>query len=74
MNSQKLLTIKELSGHLNVSIHTLYAWVRKDRIPFLKLNGVVRFEMEKIENWLDENRSEGTNNKKQNERRFRENV
>lgn len=59
MNSQKFLTIKELSGHLNVSVYTLYAWVRKDRIPYLKLNGLLRFDEGDIEKWLENNRSNG---------------
>jgi len=59
INSQKFLTIKELSGYLNVSVHTLYAWVRKDRIPHLKLNGLLRFDEEDIAKWLENNRSNG---------------
>ena len=74
ISSEKFLTIEELSKCLKVSKYTIYAWVRKKSIPFCKLNGLVRFETDRIEEWLDENRSEGMNNKKQNERRYRENA
>ncbi len=31
---------------------TLYSWVHKGSIPFHKLNGLVRFDMDDIETWV----------------------
>ena len=64
MNNENLLTIEDLSKILKTSKHTIYGWVRKKSVPFCKLNGLLRFEPNRIEKWLKENRSEGTNNKK----------
>jgi len=33
---------------------TIYSWVRRRDIPFVKLAGVVRFDPEEINNWLME--------------------
>ncbi|MBA7513282.1 hypothetical protein ES705_05293 [subsurface metagenome] len=58
MNEQNLLTIEDLSRILKTSKHTIYGWVRKKSVPFCKLNGLLRFETDKIEKWLQEHRSE----------------
>lgn len=47
----KLITVKELSKFLTVKESTLYSWVHNGLIPFHKLNGLVRFDMEEIEIW-----------------------
>ena len=35
---------------------TLYSWVHSGSIPFHKLNGLVRFDMDEIENWVKTSR------------------
>lgn len=47
-----LLTIKAITERLQVKDKTIYAWVTQGRIPALKINGVLRFESEAIEQWL----------------------
>ena len=54
---KRLLNIKELSEYLNVSPHTIYSWVSRHRIPHVKLNGVLRFKLESIEEWVKEKES-----------------
>ena len=44
----------ELSEHLAVPKATIYSWVRRGDIPFVKLGGVVRFDPEEINDWLRE--------------------
>jgi excisionase family DNA binding protein len=48
----KIVTIQEVSAFLKVKKSTLYAWVKQKRIPSFKLNGLWRFDMEKIEEWV----------------------
>lgn len=48
----KLLTIKELSQILKVKESTLYAWVHRGKIPSFKLNGLLRFDQNEIEQWI----------------------
>lgn len=48
----KLVTIKEVSKFLSVKESTLYSWVNKGSIPSLKINGLIRFDMEEIDQWV----------------------
>ena len=48
----KIVTIKEVSEFLKVKQSTLYSWVNQKSIPSFKLNGLWRFDMEKIEEWV----------------------
>ena len=50
---QMLLTVKELSGWLNIKQSTLYLWVSQGKIPCRRLNGLIRFETPAIQAWLD---------------------
>lgn len=47
-----LMDIKELSVWLNLKPSTLYLWVAERKIPALKIHGVIRFERDVIEQWL----------------------
>lgn len=48
-----MLTIKELSAWLNIKPSTLYLWVSQKKIPCLRIYGLVRFEREAIQAWLN---------------------
>ena len=48
----KIVTIKEVSEFLKVKQSTLYSWVNQKSIPSFKLNGLWRFDMDKIEEWV----------------------
>ena len=43
-----LVTIKDVSAYLTVKESTLYSWVHNGSIPFHRLNGLIRFDMEEI--------------------------
>ncbi len=55
-----LVTIKELSAHLAVKESTLYSWVHNGTIPFHRLNGLIRFDMQEIESWVAASRPAST--------------
>jgi excisionase family DNA binding protein len=48
-----MLTVKELSAWLNIKSSTLYLWVSKNKIPCRRIHGLVRFEPEAIQAWLN---------------------
>lgn len=50
----KIVTIKEVSEFLKIKQSTIYSWVNQKRIPSFKLNGLWRFDMEKIEAWINQ--------------------
>ncbi len=54
----EFVTIKELSLLIKVKESTLYSWVHHGLIPFHKLNGLVRFDMEAIREWIKDSHKE----------------
>ena len=48
----RLVTIKIVSEYLMIKPSTLYSWVHNGSIPFHRLNGLVRFDMDEIESWV----------------------
>ncbi len=55
-----LITIKDLSMILRVKQSTLYSWVHNGTIPFHKLNGLVRFNPDEIEAWVNSSKPAST--------------
>jgi len=52
------LTIDELCDILQVKKHYVYALTSQRKIPFLKLGRFLRFEKDKIKEWLKEKANE----------------
>ena len=48
----RLVSIKIVAEFLMIKQSTLYSWVHNGSIPFHKLNGLVRFDMDEIEAWV----------------------
>lgn len=59
----KLITIDELSEYLKIKQSTLYSWASSSMIPSYKLNGVLRFDKDEIEEWVKKNKVEPFNPK-----------
>lgn len=59
-----IVTIKEVSEFIKVKESTLYSWVGCGLIPSLKVNGLVRFDMNQIEEWLANSQRKNENSKK----------
>ncbi len=49
---EKLWTVEDLAGYLKVSVKTIYDWVHKRSIPFIKVKRLLRFRPSEIEKWL----------------------
>ena len=54
----KLLNTKELTDYLGLAHQTSRVWVSQRRIPFLKIQGAVRFSEVEIQEILDRSRKE----------------
>jgi excisionase family DNA binding protein len=52
MNSQ-ILTLDELSEYIKISRFTIYDWVYRKKIPYIKLGKNLRFRRELIDDWID---------------------
>lgn len=50
-----LLTIKEVSNILKISESTLYRWVHKKVIPFVKIGGKLLFDEDEIQKYIKKN-------------------
>ena len=55
MIKRRLINIQELSEYIGLSKNTIYCWVSQRRIPFVKLGRLTKFDLEKIEEWIEEN-------------------
>jgi len=58
LSDLKLLSIKDLSKLFGISQATAYRIVDGRKIPFYKINGVLRFSEKDIFKYLEENRIE----------------
>ena len=56
-----LIAPEELAAGMRVARVTVYQWVRRGVIPCLKIEGVVRFDPEEINQWLKNKRQAATN-------------
>jgi len=51
-----LVTIDQLADRLGTSVRHLRRLVAERRIPFVKLGGLVRFDVAEVEAWVDASR------------------
>jgi len=52
--TDSLLTSVQVAELLAVSTKTLANWRYKGKIPYFKLNGLVRYRLEEIHAWLED--------------------
>ena len=50
----KLLTIDQVSELLQVKKNTIYSWTFTKKIPYVKINGALRFRTKDIGKWIDD--------------------
>ena len=50
---EKLITAKQVSELLEVKISTVYDWVYRGMIPYIKLGRLIRFKKNEIFRWID---------------------
>ncbi len=49
---ERLLTVPDVAAMLNISPKTIYMWCDLRIIPFLRINGSIRFDLAEIQQWL----------------------
>ncbi|MDE2039214.1 MAG: helix-turn-helix domain-containing protein [Elusimicrobia bacterium] len=55
----RLLTVDEVAGWLQVKPRTIYQWVHENYIPVIKLGVLVRFDQASIVTWLKKREAPG---------------
>ena len=53
-NRESLLTKENLAAYLRVSIRTIDTWVCRNKVPYIKVGRIVRFDKKVIDRWLEE--------------------
>jgi excisionase family DNA binding protein len=48
------MTAAEVAAWLRVGLSTLYGWTASGRIPYVKFNGVVRFQRNQLTGWMQQ--------------------
>ena len=56
--NRRLLNIEEVAHMLDMSTGTIYKWVTQRKIPFVKRGRLTKFDLQKIEAWIEENSME----------------
>ena len=51
---KKICDLKDISIYLNMSESTIRKFVREKRIPYFRIGYRIKFNLEKIEEWLEE--------------------
>jgi excisionase family DNA binding protein len=52
MARKNLLTVKEVSEILSISVHTAYKWAESGKLPAVKLGYMLRFDPDRIEKFI----------------------
>ncbi len=48
---KRFMSVVEVAEYLGFSQSAIRKWIRKGQIPFSRINGAIRFDIEKIEEW-----------------------
>lgn len=50
---RRFLNVHEVAVYLGFSVSAIRKWVRLGQIPFCKVNGGIRFDIERINKWTE---------------------
>ena len=56
LKMMKMMTVKELAKYINVKEKTIYNFAEKGLIPHYRLNRLIRFRKNEIDQWIDSKR------------------
>lgn len=56
MQIKPLMTPKEVAEILNCKPSSVYAWAKEGKIPAFKINGLLRFDLSEVREWIDKSR------------------
>ena len=52
---RNLMDSAEAAEYLGFSEHTIRAWTKRRCVPYIKINGAVRFDRGQLDEWIKEN-------------------
>ncbi len=52
---KRLVGVKEAAEYLDISTNTLYTWVSQRRIPHIKVGRLVKFDLNKLDQYIELN-------------------
>ncbi len=58
---KRLLTVKEASEYLGISIHTLYSWVSQKKIDYVKMGRLTKFDIRVLDKLIENNTVDAVN-------------
>ena len=58
---KRLITIKEASEYLGISVNTLYSWVSQKKIDYVKVGRLTKFDLRVLDRYIDNNTVEAVN-------------
>jgi excisionase family DNA binding protein len=64
MESERLLTVEQLAGWLQVKPRTIYQWVQEEYIPVIKLGALLRFRQASVDEWIAKSEQPGRRQRK----------
>lgn len=48
----EIMTVNEVADYLKIKTQTVYLWKSQKKLPFVEMNGSVRFDKEDIDAWV----------------------
>ena len=54
--SMPLMDISSAALHLGITKNTLYSWVSQQRIPYVKMGRLVKFDRTDLDAWIESNK------------------
>lgn len=58
---KRLITIKEASEYLGISVNTLYSWVSQKKIDYVKIGRLTKFDLKVIDKFIENSSVEAVN-------------
>lgn len=52
----EMLTVKDVAGLLRAQPSSVYAWAKEGKIPAFKINGLLRFDLLEVREWIGKSR------------------
>lgn len=52
---KRFISIRELEQYTGIPRNTIYSWIWLKKIPYVKMGKLVRFDLQEIDNWVEEN-------------------
>jgi excisionase family DNA binding protein len=66
-DSREVMNIRQASQYLGVSPDTLYKYVNEQKIPAFKLGNRWRFKRSRLDEWMDQQSSQGAQPRKESQ-------